>query len=247
MLPRIRFALPLLLTLAIPGTGSAQATPDLAGVWGRIVSAESRPYYLHAFQPTEPQMTPWGEAKFKETRPSFGERGVPVEQTNDPVYNGCHPPGVPRAYLHPFPIQIVNVPGREVIILYEYDHLVRHVYTDGRPHNTATGPTWMGSSIGKWEGGTFVVDTIGFNDKTWLDRLGHPHSEELHLVERFRRVDANTMEIDLTIDDPKAYVKPWTVQMRYTLRPPEWRILELVCEDDATFTDFEKIAGAPAK
>ena len=88
MLPRIRLALPLLLTLAIPGTGFAQATPELAGVWGRIVSAESRQYYLHAFQPTEPQMTPWGEAKFKETRPSFGERGVPVEQTNDPVYNG---------------------------------------------------------------------------------------------------------------------------------------------------------------
>ena len=148
-------------------------------------------------------MTPWGEANKKETRPSFGDRGVPVEQTNDPVYNGCHPPGLPRAYLHPFPIQIVNVPGREVIILYEYDHLVRHVYTDGRPHNTATGPTWMGSSIGKWEGDTFVVDTIGFNDKTWLDRLGHPHSEELHLVERFRRVDANTLQIDLTIDDPK--------------------------------------------
>ncbi len=132
MLPRIRLALPLLLTLAIPGTGFAQAAPDLSGVWGRIVSAESRPYYLHAFQPTEPPMTPWGEAKYKETRPSFGERGVPVEQTNDPVYNGCHPPGVPRAYLHPFPIQIVNVPGRGLIILYEYDHLVRHVYTDGR-------------------------------------------------------------------------------------------------------------------
>ena len=75
----------------------------------------------------------------------------------------------------------------------------------------------MGSSIGTWEGDTFVVDTIGFNDKTWLDRLGHPHSEELHLVERFRRVDANTMEIDLTIDDPKAYARPWTVQLRYTL------------------------------
>ena len=248
MLSRIPLALPLLLTLVIPGTGFAQAPPDLSGVWGRIVSAESRPYYLHAFQPTEPPMTPWGEAKYKETKPSFGERGVPVEQTNDPVYNGCHPPGLPRAYLHPFPIQIVNVPGREVIILYEYDHLVRHVYTDGRPHNnTATGPTWMGSSIGKWEGDTFVVDTIGFNDKTWIDRLGHPHSEELHLVERFRRIDATTMEIGLTIDDPKAYTKPWTVQLRYTLRPPEWRILELVCEDDATFTDFEKIAAAPAK
>jgi hypothetical protein len=149
--------------------------------------------------------------------------------------------------LHPFPIQIVNVPGRGLIILYEYDHLVRHVYTDGRPHNTATGPTWMGSSIGKWEGDTLVVDSIGFNDKTWLDRLGHPHSEELHLVERFRRVDANTLEINITIDDPKAYVKPWSVQLSYVLRPPEWRILELVCEDDATFTDFEKVASAPAK
>jgi hypothetical protein len=245
---RIHLSLPLLLSLAIPGIAFAQAaTPDLSGVWSAIVSAEMRPYYLHAFQPTEPPMTPWGEAKYKETRPSFGARAVPVEQTNDPVYKGCHPPGVPRAYLHPFPIQIVTVPGREVIILYEYDHLVRHVYTDGRPHDTSMGPTWMGSSIGTWEGDTLVVDSIGFNDSTWLDRLGHPHSEQLHLVERFRRVDANTLQIDLTIDDPVAYSRPWNVRLRYTLRPSEWRILELVCEDDASFADFEKIAAAPAK
>jgi len=249
-LPRIpTLALLLLLSLATPGTAFAQAasTPDFSGVWGAIVSPEMRPYYLAGFQASEPSMTPWGEAKYKEARPSFGPRAVPVEQTNDPVYNGCAPPGLPRAYLHPFPIQLVDVPGREVIILYEYDHLVRHVYTDGRLHDTSTGPTWMGDSIGRWEGDTLVVDTIGFNDKTWVDRLGHPHSEELHLVERFRRIDEKTLQIDMTIDDPKAYTKPWTVQLRYALRPPEWRILELVCEDDASFADFEKIAAAPAK
>ena len=241
--------LTLLITLAMSGTAFAQAAPpaDLSGLWLREVTPDMRGWYLHGFQAGEPAMTPFGEAKYKEARSSFGSRQVPVEQTNDPVYNGCHPPGVPRAYLHPFPIQIVNVPGREVIILYEYDHLVRHVYTDGRPHDTSPGPTWMGDSIGKWEGDTLVVDTIGFNDRTWIDRLGHPHTEDLHIVERFRRVGPDTLQIDLTINDPTIYAKPWTATLRYARRPNEWRMLELACEDDASFAEFEKLTAQPAK
>jgi hypothetical protein len=241
-------AVVLVASLGAPATAFAQGSPaELSGVWARIVTAEERPFYLGSFQASEPRMTAWGEAKYKETKPSFGPRGVPIEQTNDPVYKGCFPPGVPRAYLHPFPFQIVNVPGREVIILYEYDHLVRHVYTDGRPHDTSLGPTWIGSSIGKWEGDTLVVDTIGLSESTWIDRWGHPHSEELRVVERFRRVDPKTLQIDITINDPKAYVEPWTFRLRYELRPPEWRMLEVVCEDDATFIDFEKAAAASPK
>src|SRR5690242_8803406 len=139
----------LLLCLAVPSLAFAQAAPaasssagaDLSGVWARVVDAPSRPFYLYAFSAAEPAMTPWGEAKYKETKPSHGARAVALDASNDPVFRGCHPPGVPRVYLHPFPFQIVNAPGRGVVILYEYDHLVRHVYTDGRGHETATGPT----------------------------------------------------------------------------------------------------------
>jgi hypothetical protein len=98
----------------------------------------------------------------------------------------------------------------------------------------------MGDSIGRWEGDTLIVDTIGFNDKTWLDRVGHPHSEALHLVERIRRVDRDTLVDDLTIDDPKAYTKPWTGQTTRTLKPG-WNIMEYICEESSDFFNYEKM------
>src|SRR5205085_7432393 len=115
-----------------------------------------------------------------------------------------------------------------------------HIYTDGRPHDTSAGPTWMGDSVGHWEGDTLVVDTVGLNDKTWLDRLGHPHSEELHIVERMRRINRTTLQIDLTFEDAKAYTNAWGAQLTYELKPPDWKILELMCEDNESFLDFEK-------
>ena len=99
---------------------------------------------------------------------------------------------MPRLYLQPFPLEIIQVPGR-VIMLFEFSHFIRQIYTDGRKHNTDLGPTWLGDAIGHWEGDTLVVDTIGFNDKTWTDRAGHPHSTDMHLVERIRRVDEKTL------------------------------------------------------
>lgn len=243
-----------LVTVAISTASFAQgaptaaaSTPDLSGIWARVVEPASRPFYLYAFQAAAPSMTPWGEARYKETKPSHGARAVALEESNDPVFAACNPPGVPRVYLNPFPFQIANVPGRETLILYEYDHLVRHVYTDGRPHDTRSAPSWMGDSIGRWEGNTLVVDTINFNDMTWIDRRGLPHGEELHVVERFTRVDQNTLDVRVTVEDPQAYTAPWTAQLRYTLRPPEWRILELACEDDASFLQLERLTAQPRK
>jgi hypothetical protein len=129
-------------------------------------------------------------------------------------------------------LQIVQVPG-EVLMIFEYDHFIRAIYTDGRPHPKDLDPTWMGDSIGKWEGDTLLVDTIGFNDKTWLDMVGHPHSEALHLSERIRRVDHDTLQDDLTINDPKAYTKPWSGQQIFELKP-SWRLGEYICEDNMT-------------
>jgi hypothetical protein len=187
-------------------------------------------------------MTPWSIAKFKANKPSFGPRAA--EESNDPVNPttgnsvGCAPPGVPRIYLHPFPFEIIQIPGR-VLMFFEFDHHVRQIYTDGRGHREDIGPTWMGDSIGKWEGDTLVVDTVNFNDKSWIDRAGHPHSDALHLTERIRRPAHDALEIDLLIDDPKAYTKPWTGKLFFQLKP-DWNIMELVCLDNVTFLDLQK-------
>jgi hypothetical protein len=113
-----------------------------------------------------------------------------------------------------------------VLILFDEDHLVRRIYMDGRGHPDGSLSTWMGHSIGKYEGDTLVVDTVGFNDKNWIDRQGHPHSDSLHLVERFRRVNQNSLEYEVTINDPKAYIKPWTRKMVQDLLPPGFELLE---------------------
>jgi hypothetical protein len=101
----------------------------------------------------------------------------------------------------------------------------------------------MGDSIGKWEGDTLVVDTVGFNDKTWLDNDGHPHSEDLHVVERIRRASHDTLTFDITIDDPKAYTKSWSGHMIFELKPG-WNLGEMVCEDNITFSDMQKKSEA---
>jgi hypothetical protein len=194
-------------------------------------------------------MTPWAQERFKATKPSFGPRAF--EDSNDPVNpttvnaTGCFPPGVPRIYLHPFPMEIIQTPGR-VIMFFEFNHFVRQIFTDGRPHNTDLGATWMGDSIGRWEGDTLVIDTTGFNDKTWVDRAGHPHSDALHVVERVRRVDPNTLQNDITIEDPKAYARAWGGQIRFQLKPG-WNITEMVCEDNVNFDEFLKNETKPKK
>jgi hypothetical protein len=225
--------------------------PDLTGVWSRSRRPpdRARPYTIFelvmSISTEEPPMTPWAEAKYKAAKPEFGPRAVPIADSNDPL-GSCFPPGLPRIYLiRAEPMEIVQIPGR-VIMLFEYDHFVRQIYTDGRPHNTDTGPTWMGDSVGKWEGNTLVVDTIGFNDKTWVDMAGHPHSDAMHLVERIHRVDHNTLQNDLTIEDPKAYTKPWGGRLTFVLKPG-WNLGEMVCEDNINFSDFQKEISARPK
>jgi len=222
----------------------AALPPDLSGVWNMETSPSTR-YLSYAFTREEPPMTAWAEERFKAAKPSFGHRMV--EDSNDPVNptivnaTGCFPPGVPRIYLHPFPMESIQLKNR-VILVFEFNHVIRQIYTDGRKHNTDLGPTWMGDSIGRWEEDTLVVDTIGFNDKTWLDRAGHPHSDALHVVERFRRVDQNTLQDDLTIEDPKAYTKPWSGHLVFRLKP-DWKITEMVCEDNVNFNQFLEREG----
>jgi len=224
-----------------PGTSGSLDPHDLSGVWSqehpRNMPVVER-YWNYEFNKEEPPMTAWGQAQFNAAKSSFGQHTYPLAETNDPLYHDCTPPGLPRVYLHPFPMEIVQVPG-EIIILFEYDSLRHPIFTDGRKHDEALGPRWMGDSIGHWEGDTLVVDSVNFNDKTWIDRVGHPHSEELHVVERFKRMDRSHLTNDITIEDPKAYSKPWTAHLDFVLRPT-WFLGEQFCEDEHSFENFDR-------
>jgi len=231
-----------------PAASSSFDPHDLSGVWfderPRPVTTNER-YWIYKFNAEEPPMTSWGEAQYKAAKSSFGTKAYPLAETNDPLYHTCTPPGLPRIYLHPFPMQVVQTPG-EVIILFEYDSIRHQIFTDGRPHDTTLGPLWMGDSIGHWEGDTLVADTVNFNDKTWLDRIGHPHTEALHVVERIRRMDREHLAVDITIEDPKAYTKPWSTHIEFRLKP-KWTLAEQFCEDEQSFQSMDKDAAAPAK
>ena len=219
-----------------PAAAKAQtsaATTDISGVW----NAMRGNYDTASFSRGDPPMTPWGQAQFNAAKPSQGPRGVKLPETTDRVYK-CFPPGMPYIYLQLFPMQIVQTP-KEVIELFEYDHMVRHIFIDGRKHPDDVTPSYNGHSIGHWEGDTLVVDTIGLNGKMWLDRVGHPDSDQMHIIERIHRVDDKTLQVDFTFDDPKSYVKPWTALMRFRLRP-DWNIIEDICEDNFAFESFEK-------
>ncbi len=228
-----RLSPPVLAQSAPTMAQSAAKNTDISGVW----NAMRGNYDTASFSKGDPPMTPWGQAQFNAAKPSQGPRGVKLTETTDRVYK-CFPPGMPYIYLQLFPMQIVQTP-KEVIELFESDHTVRHIFIDGRKHPADIKPSYNGHSIGHWEGDTLVVDTIGLNGKTWLDRVGHPDSDQMHIVERIHRVDDKTLQVDFTFDDPKSYLNPWTAQMRFRLRP-DWDIMEDVCEDNLAFESFEK-------
>ena len=215
-----------------PIAGPPHDPHDLTGVWNMRGGGGQG-----GFGRVDPNMTAWGEQQYKLQKSSNGGQYT-LQETNDPVITKCFPPGVPRIYLQPFPLQIVQTP-KEVIFLYEYDHTARHIFTDGRKHPDDVTPTYMGDSIGHWEGDTFVVDTVGFNEKTWLDRIGHSHSDQLHVIERFQRVNLNDLELDVSMEDPKALATPWNVHLQFQLHP-DWTIAEQVCADNGDFVSFEK-------
>ena len=188
---------------------AAARIPDLSGLWGPRPGGGK----LNNWDPADPgggkpdqaPMTPSAAAKFKDVRPPFGANQT-FEGINDPVQKYCDPPGVTRIYMYPWEFTFIQTP-KVIYILYEFTRVWRVIALD-RQHPTDPDSTWLGDSIGRYEDDTLVVDTIGFNDKTWLDHVGHPHSDALHVVERFRRVDPDTLELSVTIEDPKAYTKP---------------------------------------
>ncbi len=224
---------------------TAVSTVDLSGVWEANMPGARWAGY--SFTPNIPDMTPWGKERYLAAKPSYGPRAVAssTDYVNPTTGKdvGCLPPGVPRIYIQPFAFEIVQTPNK-VIEFFEFDHNVRQIFTDGRQHPKDLDLTWMGDSIGWYEGDTLVVDTIGLNDKTWIDRGGLPHSDQLHVIERIRRPDHASLEIKITIEDPKAYTKPWSGYRNYKSEPT-WDIKEFICADNAEYNeDFIQNSGA---
>jgi hypothetical protein len=194
--------------------------PDLNGVWQRpYVPDMSRTAASAQIGPGQIPFTPEYAQKFKDYDPAKFD------------YTGhCLPQGLTRSVNSPFPIRIVQTPAITAI-LYEAWNVFEIIHTDGHPRPKDPDPLWFGTPDGRWDGDTLVVDTIGFNDKTNLDTVGHPHSDALHTVERFTRTDATHIAYEITLDDPKAFTKPWKNTRVFTLRP-DWEIMEYSCEEN---------------
>jgi len=217
-------------TTGSSGAKTSKATahaPDLTGVWANITESSA------TFNPKEdPSFQPWAEAKWmanKNTDP--GQPSITNGRVDlDPTVASCFPTGMPRLMTEVFPFEIIQVRDR-VLILFEKDYAVSHIWTDGRKLPEDPDPSYMGYSVGKWDGDTLVVDTVGVKDITWLDRRGHPHSDALHVVGRFRRISHDRLQIDWTFDDPKAFTKPWSGQTIYRYHP-DWTLEEFIsCEE----------------
>jgi len=170
-----------------------------------------------------------------ELKPGAEKYKVVRGPTDAGVYADCMPTGVPLAYFVPYQWQIVQGLDK-VVILYEYLHMFRIVPIGG-VHPPDPDPTWMGDSVGHWEGDTLVVDTVGFNDKTELPG-GYRHSEALHVVERFHRADFDRLEWEATVEDPNVFAKPWTIQRTFPLRTDLDKVDEYVCENNKNYKDL---------
>jgi hypothetical protein len=157
------------------------------------------------------------------------EERLKREGADDPIAQ-CKPAGVPRLLSVPTPFKFVETPGL-VILLHEYDTTFRQIFTDGRDLPPDPQPAWMGYSVGRWEGDAFVVTSAGFRDHGWLDAMGHPHSDQLRVVERFRRIDLGHMQVDVTLTDPKALKGPISFTQHLELMP-DTEIIEYFCSEN---------------
>jgi hypothetical protein len=203
-----------------PTPRAPDGKPDLSGLW-------ARPYV--------PDMTKTNKDQSQIGTPElpFNEAGMKAWKSYDAAqgdYTGsCLPFGLMRSMNSPDPIQIMQNP-KYVALLYEQNTWF-HLIPIDKPHHADATPTWFGDSTGHWDGDTLVVDTVNFNGRTRLDTIGHPHSNALHVIERFTRTDSMHMAYEVTVDDPKIFTKPWTNKRIFTIRP-DWEIMEYSCEEN---------------
>lgn len=199
---------------------------DLSGTWDAGTAGISGPGHKTA------PLTPWGELANNTHKPGNGPRMAPLAEINDPLSILCAPAGFPRNLLYELrPFQIVQT-ANKVLMLHMFEQRWRVIWTDGRALPQDPDPRWYGYSVGKWENDrTFVVQTVGMNEQTWLDNAGNPHSTDLRVEERYRRVAYDTLELTVTIDDPKAYTKPWLGRDKLPLKllPSNTDLMEMIC------------------
>jgi hypothetical protein len=206
--------------LSAPAPRAPDGKPDLSGLWTKISPKYSRNI---AADLKADEIQPWARALVEQRREDLGKdymnvRCVPL----GPGYTtSADSTGAEM-------MKIVQTPG--LIIILNPDLTYRQIFLDGRPLETAPNPSWMGYSVGRWEGDTLVVESFGFNDRTWLDHDGHPHTEALRTTERYRRRDVGNLEVEVTFSDPKAYSKPWTVAVRAELAA-DTEMIEWVCNE----------------
>jgi len=238
----------LLATVATAQTArrTADAKPDLNGIW-QALNAAAWNVQDHSGQlgvppgqgvvdENEIPYQPWAAAKKKE---NFANRA-----TADPTEANCFLPGVPRATYMPFPFEIVQTP-KTIAIAYEFAHALRNIPMDGSPHPDGLPDTWMGDSRGRWQGDTLVVDVNSFNDQTWFDHAGNFHSDALHVVERYTLANPDHISYEVTIEDPKVFTRPWTMNMPlYRRMDKHVKLLEYEC---VFYQQEEKFKNAPFK
>ncbi len=202
---------------------------DLSGIWDVANTMEGiAPQGVKSHAP----FTAWGaDIANNAYKPGDGPRRVPIGQVNDPL-DGCDPAGFPRNLLFELrPFHVVQTPD-QILMLYQYQRIWRVIWTDGRELPKDPDPSWYGYSVGKWvDDYTFVVQTAGLDERTWLDNAGDPHSGDLRVEERYVRVDHDNVELTVKIDDPKAYTNPWLARdkLHLTLQPAKTEIMEMIC------------------
>jgi hypothetical protein len=228
--------------LTAPTPRTPDGKPDLSGVWvnggqgaaGRRAGGPPPPPADPTAPPTPTffnagQNVPGG-LPFQEWAAELRKQRTATNAKDNPDAH-CLPMGFLQFHMHPQPRKIVQSPHVTVVI-YEANYGLRQIFTDGRPlPSEDANPTWEGYSIGRWEGDTLVVQSSGFRDGGWLDVNGSPFTDKLKLTERFTRLNYGTLRIDITVDDPKAYTKPWTVRMTQRLTPED-ELIEFVCHEN---------------
>ena len=235
------------VNLAAPAPRASNGKPDLSGLWHVQATplAEMKRLYGDNVGTTDvPGMEADTVSKYAfnilldfkpEKAPMRPEAAAILRhRLQDPTdalpSTRCLPTGIPLSTLVSEVHKIVQTPAL-IVILLELDNAHRQIYTDGRKLPEDPQPSWLGYSVGKWEGDTLVVDTIGFNDKAWLDAIGHPRSEAMHLTERYHRRDFGHLDVEMTIDDPKMYTRPFTIKVTHLL-VPDSDILEYFCAEN---------------
>jgi hypothetical protein len=215
--------------LKAPPRRTADGKIDLSGLW----TPTSVKYLLNLAADLKP-----GELPLQPSAAKVYEERIETNGKDHPGVR-CLPSGIPEKLSVPDGVKIVQTPD-VTLFLWDSRTIFRQVFTDGRSFPKDPQPTWMGYSIGHWEGETFVIETIGQNGKTWLDMRGLPGTESLRVIERYTRPTIGRINIDVTIDDPKAYTRSWDVHLTWELMP-DLELIESVCEENSK--DLEHMVG----